>query len=86
MRTLMAVVGWLALGGIGGAEQISGAGEKPITPEKLKAEIESLKPVKHVWREIAWKTCPLEALKDSRERNKPVITWVFLGLPSDERC
>ncbi|MSR33087.1 MAG: hypothetical protein EXR99_16480 [Gemmataceae bacterium] len=67
------------------------AGETPTdkkanSPEALKAEIEALIPAKHVWRAIHWKTCPLEALKASREQNKPVITWVFLGVPTDERC
>jgi hypothetical protein len=68
------------------------AGEPPVpagkasTPEALRAEIAALKPARHVWREIAWKTCPLEALKESREQKKPVITWVFLGIPTDERC
>ena len=37
-------------------------------PEALRAEIESLKPSRHPWREIAWKTCPLEALKEAREK------------------
>jgi hypothetical protein len=71
---------------------VVGAGESPVpaskatTPEALRAEIAALKPARHVWREIAWKTCPLEALKESREQKKPVITWVFLGIPTDERC
>ncbi|MBI1900186.1 MAG: hypothetical protein HYS13_03590 [Planctomycetia bacterium] len=71
---------------------IAWAGEAPrptksaTTPKTLKAEIEALKPADHVWRAIAWKTCPLEALKQSREQNKPVIAWVFLGIPTDERC
>jgi hypothetical protein len=56
------------------------------TPEALKAEIEGLKPARHLWRAIDWKTCPLEALKAAREQNKPVIAWVFLGIPTDERC
>jgi hypothetical protein len=64
---------------------ISAAAE-PGTPEALKADILSLKPADHVWRAIAWKTCPLEALKESREQKKPIIAWVFLGIPTDERC
>ena len=59
---------------------------KESTPVALRAEIEALKPAKHAWRQIAWKTCPLEALKAAREQKKPVIAWVFLGLPTDERC
>jgi hypothetical protein len=60
--------------------------KEPATPEALKVEIEALRPAKNVWRAIQWMTCPLEALKESRAHNKPVITWVFLGIPTDERC
>jgi hypothetical protein len=53
----------------------------------FKAEIDALRPASHVWREIAWKSCPLEALTEAREKNKPVIFWVYLGDPSgDDRC
>ena len=52
----------------------------------LKAEIEALRPAEHVWRAITWKTCPLDALKASREQKKPIVAWVFLGIPTDERC
>jgi hypothetical protein len=62
------------------------AAKKAATPEALQAEIESLKPARHVWRAIGWKTCPLEALKASRQQKKPVLAWVFLGVPTDERC
>jgi hypothetical protein len=56
------------------------------SPAALRADIEALKPADHVWRAIPWKTCPLEALNEARIRNKPVIAWVFLGVPTDERC
>jgi hypothetical protein len=59
---------------------------KAFTPEILQADIDALKPAQHTWRAIAWKTCPLEALKEAREQKKPVIVWVFLGIPTDERC
>jgi len=54
--------------------------------DDLRKQVDELRPENHVWREIAWKTCPLEALKESREQKKPVLIWVFLGNPSDERC
>jgi hypothetical protein len=69
-----------------GARQPAGPAGKAGTPEALKADIEALRPAKHVWRAIPWLTCPLEALKASREQKKPVIAWVFLGVPTDERC
>lgn len=76
------LVGILVLAGLMAAAQ----DRKAATPDALKAEIDALKPAKLVWHEIPWKTCPLEALKESREQKKPVIVWVFLGTPSDERC
>jgi hypothetical protein len=62
------------------------AASAPESPDALQAEIAALKPAKHPWREIAWKSCPLEALKEARQKGRPVLTWVFLGSPVDERC
>jgi hypothetical protein len=87
MRGLAAVGGVALLcGAFTWAGRQAGPAAKSATPEALKAEIETLRPAKHVWRAIDWKTCPLEALKASREQKKPVIAWVFLGVPTDERC
>ena len=66
-------------------DRSAGARAAP-SPESLKAEIEALRPADHVWRAIPWKTCPLQALKAAREQKKPIIAWVFLGTPTDERC
>jgi hypothetical protein len=84
----MALLGSVALlfVGIAGAREVTRPAQKVPTPEALQAEIEALKPADHVWRAIPWKTCPLEALKASRDQKKPVIAWVFLGLPTHERC
>ena len=76
--TLFASVAWVVLPTI--------AADDGITPNSLQAEIEALKPAQHVWRAIDWKTCPLEALKASHELKKPIVAWVFLGIPTDERC
>ena len=58
-----------------------------ITPDALKAEIEALKSSKVAWREIAWKSCLLEGLKESRVKNKPALLWVFIDRPIDDaRC
>jgi hypothetical protein len=69
------------------------AGESPTpkkvanSPQALKAEIEALKPAKVAWREIAWKSCLLEGLKESREKKKPVLLWIFIDRPTDDaRC
>jgi hypothetical protein len=76
---LLASVGW--------------AGESPTpkelakSPDGLKAEIQALKGAKVAWREITWKSCLLEGLKESRAKNKPVLLWVFIDRPIDDaRC
>lgn len=74
------------LAGVAWAEEPPIAVKTATTPEVLRAEIEALKPAPHAWRAIAWKTCPLEALRQARQQRKPVIAWVFLGIPTDERC
>ena len=61
--------------------------KKAATPAALKAEIESLKSPRVAWREIAWKSCLLEGLKEARARNKPALLWVFIDRPIDDaRC
>jgi hypothetical protein len=63
------------------------AEKKSVTPEALKKEIDALKSSKVAWRGIAWKTCLLEGLKESRAKNKPALLWVFIDRPIDDaRC
>jgi hypothetical protein len=57
------------------------------SPDALKAEIEGLRPAKLAWREIHWKTCLLEGLKEAREKKKPILLWVVgPGEALDGRC
>ena len=75
------------LAGAAGGDEFSRPAKKTATPESLKAEIEALKPAKVAWREIQWKSCLLEGLKQSRETKKPVLLWVFIDRPADDaRC
>ena len=61
--------------------------KKAPTPDSLRTEIEALKAPKVAWREIAWKSCLLEGLKESRAKNKPALLWVFIDRPIDDaRC
>ena len=60
--------------------------EVPRGPDALSREIAAMTPKEHVWRAIAWQNCPLAALAESRRTQKPVLVWVFLGNPADERC
>jgi hypothetical protein len=58
-----------------------------LSPEALKAEVQSLKQKQVAWREIQWRTCLLEGLKESREQQKPIMLWIFIDRPiDDERC
>jgi hypothetical protein len=57
------------------------------SPDALNAEIVSLRASKVAWREIAWKPCLFDGLKESRERDKPVLLWIFIDRPADDaRC
>ena len=88
MRKL-AVIGSVALlfAAIAWAQEATSPAQKAPTPASLKADIEALKAAKVAWREIAWKSCLLEGLKESRAKNKPALLWVFIDRPSDNaRC
>ena len=67
------------------APEFVAAAKKAQTPQALKAEIEALKVDKVAWREIQWKSCVLEGLKESREKKKPMLLWVFIDRPADDR-
>ena len=87
MRNLTVVVCSVLFAGLAWAQPSPVAEKQPATPEALKAEIEALKVAKVAWREIAWKSCLIEGLKESREKKKPVLLWVFIDRPIDDaRC
>ena len=55
--------------------------------ERLDADIAALKAERPPWREIPWKSCLLDGLRESREKKKPLILWVFIDRPVDDaRC
>ena len=73
--------------GQAGAESVPVAEKKPVTLDALQAEINALKAPKVAWREIDWKSCLLEGLREARAKNKPALLWVFIDRPiDDERC
>ncbi len=87
MYRIAAIVCSVLFAGICWAQPSPVAEKKPATPEGLKAEIESLKAAKPAWREIAWKSCLIEGLKEARDTKKPVVLWVFIDRPIDDaRC
>jgi hypothetical protein len=55
--------------------------------KELLDRIRALRVEKVVWRQIAWKSCLLEGLKESRATKKPLLLWVFIDRPVDDaRC
>jgi hypothetical protein len=65
-----------------GHQQANAIGRKA-----LKAEIEALRVQEVAWRKINWKTCLLDGIRASRKQNKPMVLWVFIDLPvDDKRC
>jgi hypothetical protein len=87
MRRITALVCFALFISIGWDEPSPIAEKKPVTAEAVKAEIEALKAAKVAWRQIAWKSCLIEGLKQSREKKKPMLLWVFIDRPIDDaRC
>ncbi len=82
MRTMLC--GWLLAGLTTAA--VSAQETAPRGPEVLAREIAAMTPAAHAWRAIPWRSCPLDALAEARKTHRPVLVWVFLGSPVDERC
>ena len=86
MRNLIVAVCSVLFTGLAWAQPAPVADKKPATPEALKAEIEALRDAKVAWRKVEWRTCLLDALKESAREKKPVFLWVLGGAPADGRC
>ena len=83
---LLGSVGILLAGTVSADEPSKNSG-RAVTAESLQAEIEALRASKVAWREIQWKSCLLEGLKESRAKDKPVLLWIFIDRPTDDaRC
>ena len=84
--TVLGSVGILLAGTICAEEPSNNTGQA-VTAESLQVEIEALRAPKVAWRDIQWKSCLLEGLKESRAKDKPVLLWVFIDRPTDDaRC
>ena len=87
MRKATPVLGSVLFVGLAWPQLCPVAAREPAAPESLRAEICALKAARPAWREIAWKSCLLEGLKESRAKNKPALLWVFIDRPIDDaRC
>jgi hypothetical protein len=86
IRRLLVSVGVMIMAIVGARAQ-ERTRSAMATPESLKAEIESLRAPHVAWREIAWKSCLLDGLKESRSKGRPALLWIFIDRPADdERC
>lgn len=55
--------------------------------DSIKQEIAGMKAEGVAWRKVEWRTCLIDGLRESREQNKPVILWIFIDRPiDDKRC
>jgi hypothetical protein len=87
VRNLTVVSYSVMFAGLAWAQPSPAAETKPATSDALQAEIKSLIAPKVAWREIAWKSCLLEGLREARAQNKPALLWVFIDRPIDDaRC
>ena len=69
------------------APAVASHAEESLTTEALKARVEAMKAPRVAWREIPWKPCLLDGLRESRGKGKPVLLWVFIYRPADDaRC
>ena len=86
-RVTAVAIALAAFAGTAWAQPSPVAEKKPATPEALRAKVEAMKAAKVAWREIAWKSCLLEGLRESRAHNKPALLWIFIDRPVDDaRC
>jgi hypothetical protein len=84
---MTAVASLLLIAGLARAEEAQQAVAERAGPDALKAEIEALQAPRVAWREIAWKSCLIEGLRESRDKKKPIVLWVFIDRPADDgRC
>ncbi len=70
------------------AAPLATAGEgAPATLDSLRARIKALEVPDVAWRQIPWKSCLLEGIRESKRLDKPLLLWVFIDRPvGDTRC
>ena len=56
-------------------------------PQEMHREVEAMREADVSWRKIPWHTCLLKGLREAQAEKKPVILWVFIDRPvDDKRC
>ncbi len=58
-----------------------------LSLKEVESRVRQMKQEDVAWRQIDWKTCLLDGLKESQKQKKPIILWIFIDRPvDDERC
>jgi hypothetical protein len=87
MHKIAAALSLVLCAGLAWATEPTGLARKAATVEALRTEIDALRAGRLAWREITWKSCLLDGLRESRAQGKPVLLWVFIDRPADDaRC
>ena len=82
-KRMMILTAIILLGYMGGLSRA----QEPVTPARMKANIEAMKVSDVAWRKIDWQPCLLEGLRQARAEGKPALLWVFIDRPADDaRC
>lgn len=82
-RTMTILTGIILIGYLGGLSRA----QQPVTPARMKADIEAMKVSNVAWRKIDWQPCLLEGLRQAQAQGKPALLWVFIDRPADDaRC
>ena len=77
----------LLIGGVAAILSMGTWAQDASKADPLKAQIDALKAPKVAWREILWRSCLADGLRESAEKKKPVLLWVFIDRPvDDKRC
>ena len=57
------------------------------SPQAFEEELSALAPPRLVWREIKWRSCLLDGIREARAQKKPILLWAFINSdPAEERC
>ena len=57
------------------------------TPQAFEEELSGLAAPRLVWREINWRSCLLDGIRQARAEKKPILLWAFINSdPAEERC
>ena len=82
-RTMAILTGIILVGYLVGLSRA----QEPVTPARMKADIEAMKVSDVAWRKIDWQPCLLEGLRQAQAEGKPALLWVFIDRPADDaRC